>query len=296
MNDARPKGVGTVRDLAAYDPETAVTTIANHIVYDAFGRVTAQTDPTVTTLFGFTARPFDSATGLQNNLNRWYDAETGTWISVDLIGFAAADANVYRYARNLPGSCVDPDGLRGRRPGELIPGYKPNPYYDPYGHAWSPIPASEPDYGTQEWDDKWGVNFNPQKVHDYYVALYATRMSRWEMAQKNGVKSPRPVAPQMEIRLPLPGEFDRLDPSWWDYGWEVFWGMVNAGANETASAVGGGAQAIAETLSHMEQYTRNQMNKYDTPGYEKQYEYWKERYERIRALKAEAAKKRQQEE
>jgi RHS repeat-associated protein len=102
--------LNTVRDLAVYDPETAVTTVVNHIVYDAFGRVTAQTDPTVTTLFGFTARPFDSDTGLQNNLNRWYDAETGTWISVDPIGFAAADANLYRYVGNAPGTFADPTG------------------------------------------------------------------------------------------------------------------------------------------------------------------------------------------
>ena len=79
--------LNTVRDLADYDPVTDVTTVVNHIVYDAFGWVTAQSDPSVTTLFGFTARPFDADTGLQNNLNRWYDAETETWISVDPMGF-----------------------------------------------------------------------------------------------------------------------------------------------------------------------------------------------------------------
>ncbi len=103
--------LNTVRDLAVYDAETDVTTIANHLVYDAFGRVTGQTDPTVTALFGFTARPFDSDTGLQNNLNRWYDAETGTWISVDPMGFAAADANLYRYVGNEAITAVDPSGL-----------------------------------------------------------------------------------------------------------------------------------------------------------------------------------------
>ncbi len=102
--------LNTVRDLAALDNETGVTTIANHIVYDAFGRVTGQTDPTVMTLFAFTARPFDRDTGLQNNLNRWYDAETGTWISEDPKGFAAADVNVYRYAGNCATIFVDPTG------------------------------------------------------------------------------------------------------------------------------------------------------------------------------------------
>ncbi len=103
--------LNTVRDLAVYDPECDATTIVNHIVYDAFGRVTSQTDPTVGTLFGFTARPFDRDTGLQNNLNRWYDAETGTWISEDPKGFAAADANLYRYVGTQVTMWVDPRGL-----------------------------------------------------------------------------------------------------------------------------------------------------------------------------------------
>ena len=103
--------LNTVRDLAVYAPQTDVTTVVNHIVYDAFGRVTGQTDASVTTLFGFTARPFDSATGLQNNLNRWYDAETGTWISVDPMGFAAADTNLYRYVGNGSTIVADPTGF-----------------------------------------------------------------------------------------------------------------------------------------------------------------------------------------
>ncbi|MCE5268914.1 MAG: DUF2380 domain-containing protein, partial [Planctomycetaceae bacterium] len=104
--------LNTVRDLAVRDAETGATTIANHLVYDAFGRVTSQTDPAVTTLFGFTGRPFDRDSGLQNNLNRWYDAETGTWLSEDPKGFAAADANLYRYVRNEVTSTVDPTGLQ----------------------------------------------------------------------------------------------------------------------------------------------------------------------------------------
>ncbi len=51
-------------------------------------------------VFGFTGRMFDIATGLQNNLNRWYDPNVGRWISKDPIGFAAGDANLYRYVGN----------------------------------------------------------------------------------------------------------------------------------------------------------------------------------------------------
>jgi RHS repeat-associated protein len=64
-------------------------------------------------IFGFTGRMLDEATGLQNNLNRWYDAKVGRWISEDPIGFAAGDANVYRYVGNSPTNFIDPSGLSG---------------------------------------------------------------------------------------------------------------------------------------------------------------------------------------
>lgn len=44
--------------------------------------------------FAYTGRWLDKATGLQNNFNRWYDCKTGRWLSEDLIGFAAGDANL----------------------------------------------------------------------------------------------------------------------------------------------------------------------------------------------------------
>jgi RHS repeat-associated protein len=103
--------LNTVRDLAAYDADTDTTTIVNHLIYDAYGRLVAQTDSDYTTLFAFTARPFDETTGLQNNLNRWYDAEVGRWLSEDPIGFRAGDANLYRYVENGPTNATDPSGL-----------------------------------------------------------------------------------------------------------------------------------------------------------------------------------------
>jgi RHS repeat-associated protein len=62
-------------------------------------------------VFGFTGRYLDAETGLQNNLNRWYDAATGQWISEDPIGFAAGDANLARYVGNEPTGYIDPSGL-----------------------------------------------------------------------------------------------------------------------------------------------------------------------------------------
>jgi RHS repeat-associated protein len=100
--------LNTVRDLAAYDDLTDTTTIANHRVYDAYGNVTSETNAAVDCVFGYTGRPFDETTALQNNLNRWYDATTGRWMSEDPIAFRSGDENLYRYVGNLPTGCVDP--------------------------------------------------------------------------------------------------------------------------------------------------------------------------------------------
>jgi len=65
-------------------------------------------------LFGYTGKQLDEATGLQHNLNRWYDARLGQWISEDPIGFAAGDENVRRYVGNRVTRSTDPDGLQTR--------------------------------------------------------------------------------------------------------------------------------------------------------------------------------------
>jgi RHS repeat-associated protein len=109
---------GTVRDVATYNAATNVTTIANHKVYEAFGKVYSESGPTVDTIFGYTGRYFDDDTGLQWNLNRWYDPNVGRWISEDPADFEAGDPNLYRYVRNSPGSYIDSDGLANRKVGE----------------------------------------------------------------------------------------------------------------------------------------------------------------------------------
>jgi RHS repeat-associated protein len=67
--------------------------------------------------FAYTGRLFDKETGLQNNLNRWYAPTIGRWLSEDPIGFAAGDANLYRYVGNSPLNGIDPAGLIDPRQG-----------------------------------------------------------------------------------------------------------------------------------------------------------------------------------
>ncbi|RCS44196.1 RHS repeat-associated core domain-containing protein [Bremerella cremea] len=104
--------LNTVHDWAEYDDLTDTTSVANHITYDAFGNVLSETNATLdTTGFGFTARYFDEATGLQYNTNRWYNAELGRWMSQDPIGFEAGDENLYRYVGHEVTVFTDPSGL-----------------------------------------------------------------------------------------------------------------------------------------------------------------------------------------
>ena len=100
--------LGTVRDLATYD--NGITSIANHRIYDSFGDLTSETNAAVDCLFGFTGRAYDESSGLQNNLNRWYDSKVGRWASEDPIGFDGLDANQYRYVVNSPTNATDPTG------------------------------------------------------------------------------------------------------------------------------------------------------------------------------------------
>ncbi len=101
----------TVRDLAVYDEVLDETSVANHIAYDAFGNVLSETNAAVDHLFGYTGRPFDETTGLQNNLHRWYDAVVGRWLNEDPIGMEGGDANFYRYVHNEPTNGLDSSGL-----------------------------------------------------------------------------------------------------------------------------------------------------------------------------------------
>jgi RHS repeat-associated protein len=99
----------TVRDLVQYDPAADATTTIEHRQYDTYGNLAAA--PVLDHLFAYTARPWDKATALQNNLNRWYDPEVGRWLSEDPIEFEAEDANIYRYCENGPVNGVDSSGL-----------------------------------------------------------------------------------------------------------------------------------------------------------------------------------------
>jgi RHS repeat-associated protein len=97
--------LGTVRDIV-----TAVGGLLDHRDYDSFGNVLAESNPGEGDRFGFMGREFDVSTGLYYFRGRYYDPQTGRFLSQDSWGFAAADANLYRFVGNAPLTHRDPLG------------------------------------------------------------------------------------------------------------------------------------------------------------------------------------------
>jgi len=106
--------LGSVNDLIDADTHEVV----EHREYDSFGNILQVTDETGgaistnarETAFAFAGRQFDDPVGLAYNDARWYDPNTGRFISEDPIGFGDGP-NVYRYAGNDPVNFRDPTGL-----------------------------------------------------------------------------------------------------------------------------------------------------------------------------------------
>jgi RHS repeat-associated protein len=74
--------------------------------YEAFGLTTTMgTYP-----FQFTGRT-PIVGSLYYNRARFYNSQTGRFVSEDPLGFAGSDVNLYWYARNHPGQVTDPAGL-----------------------------------------------------------------------------------------------------------------------------------------------------------------------------------------
>ncbi|EST28814.1 RHS repeat-associated core domain-containing protein [Streptomyces niveus] len=94
--------LGTVVGLANADG-----TVATSYTYDPYGQPTASgaasTDP-----YTFTGRESDG-TGLLYYRNRYYDPESGRFISQDPIGYAGG-TNLYEYALSSPTTYTDPTG------------------------------------------------------------------------------------------------------------------------------------------------------------------------------------------
>jgi RHS repeat-associated protein len=97
-------GLGSITSLTDGSGQLAAS-----YVYDSFGNLAASTG-TITNPFQYTARQFDTETGLYYYRARYYDPVSGRFLSQDPAGFASG-TNFYPYVSNDPLNSTDPLGL-----------------------------------------------------------------------------------------------------------------------------------------------------------------------------------------
>ena len=98
-------GLGSITELTNQSG-----TVAQRYTYSSFGKIESQLDANFLQLYGYTAREFDSESGLNFYRSRYYDSSVGRFIQQDLIGFSGG-TNFYTYVGNNPVYFVDPLGL-----------------------------------------------------------------------------------------------------------------------------------------------------------------------------------------
>ncbi len=86
-------------------------TVVNSYVYDSYGRRGSVVESVIQP-YSYTGREYDVESGLYFYRARYYDANTGRFLSEDPLGFGGKDHNLYRYVTNNPSNWVDPFGLK----------------------------------------------------------------------------------------------------------------------------------------------------------------------------------------
>jgi RHS repeat-associated protein len=97
-------GLGSVTSLSS-----AAGSISNTYTFDSFGNQTGSTGSLVNP-FRFIGREFDSETSLYYMRARYFDSQTGRFLSEDPLGFSVGN-NFYTYSLDSPINLIDPAGL-----------------------------------------------------------------------------------------------------------------------------------------------------------------------------------------
>jgi len=155
-------GLGSVTSLT-----TASGALGNSYRYDSFGDLTASSG-SIVNRFQYTAREFDSETGLYYYRARYYDPVTGRFLSEDPLTFDGDSIDFYEYSTNNPGTVNDPFGTQASKPTpppnpsctthpELC-GPVGQPLYDPPGWTIPPPPQGTAAPGLpQGYDPQTGA-------------------------------------------------------------------------------------------------------------------------------------------
>ena len=100
-------GLGSIVALT----KSTGTAANTYFGYNTLGGVPSPSE-TVANPFRYTARDYDSETGLHYYRARYYDSLFGRFLSEDPLHFNGGSFNFYPYVANNPPNYSDPDGLR----------------------------------------------------------------------------------------------------------------------------------------------------------------------------------------
>ena len=120
MGSALAMAAGGVNYYLCYDQVGTLRVVTNtsegvekQIIYDSFGNVLSDSNPSLAVPFGFAGGLYGPDTGLVHFGARDYDPNTGLWLAKDPIFFKGGDSDLYRYVQDDPVNWIDPWGLMG---------------------------------------------------------------------------------------------------------------------------------------------------------------------------------------
>ena len=139
---------GTIRDVAKVNGTTAA--VVDHVIYNSFGGVVNESDPSQGCLFKYTGCPTDPATDIEFHFERPKIAGNVDWLKIDQSSYTSATTNLYGYCGASPTNKVDPTGLDSVF---VEPVYQPQSFWQSF---FQERPYLE-SYGTACWYTSAGV-------------------------------------------------------------------------------------------------------------------------------------------
>jgi len=125
-------------------------TVVKEIVYDTYGNILTDSNPSFKVPFGFAGGLHDVDTKLTRFGYRDYDAYIGKWTAKDPIGFAGGDSNLYGYVLGDPVNFVDPEGLHKK---DKWYGYNNKDFQKWFHRCWKR--DGNPDAGKEEIEEAY---------------------------------------------------------------------------------------------------------------------------------------------
>ena len=201
-------GMGSVTSLTG-----STGTVLNSYTYDAYGNVASSTGSFVNP-FLYTGRDYDSETGLRYYRARYYDPQTGRFLSEDPLGFGGGDVNFYSYVGNSPTNLDDPFGMTKKIPDdcEELRRYIEDLYriFDGKRKQYDPV---ENGSGSIPRRPKFGGGFHEPGIHyfnliDLQIKLIAALL-KWDNTCGGGGNQ-APVCDRQKVKETIPPPVIRI--------------------------------------------------------------------------------------